>query len=520
MQIDTWNRDRKMDQPFKAGPLPPQAESPPDADYSGLLECPCTDRLSKKIDLTYSTRTAGVCGSQRRIYSSSKCFAGIEELRGKTPKTQRVVNDKDKYPDGCSYDVNGNAIFNEAIESTAVCGNEKTVVANGVAFNKLTGVRVNMTLDGPKNKVLMEISGPADVWFGVGINATAMADLPYAIIVSGKDAASVSVSERKLGAHAPGKQLNSSVTIVSNVVKNNVRTIQISRPLAGRTTDYYSFNLNQENTIPLIVAIGTSTAFGYHKTHDSTMVSLFNTNKGSTTCVCNAGTKGEICGNVVGGCIPFSETGGQDLTGKRCPPQPLSDLAAQSNPTCTIQQYSGGLRCCHHRNILLQKSQNPWPGNVLSYKMKFRFWFQDYVPPTATQKASHENLVRFYWQTESFAGEYDVPKGSLNMPGTMKNPKTGGYEYKITSHWKVEDMVWGCNPRTSTDHCTGNSSTGIQLRYAGGHCHAPSCKHIELSTNVTGEWKVLCKQLPHIGTGNVQKDKFDEKGYVNCFCFP
>ena len=93
------------------------------------------------------------------------------------------------------------------------------------------------------------------------------------------------------------------------------------------------------------------------------------------------------------------------------------------------------------------------------------------------------------------------------MPGTIKNPKTGGYEYKITSYWKVEDMVWGCDPRTSADHCTGNSSTGIQLRYAGGHCHAPSCIHIELSTNVTGEWKLLCRQLPYVGKGNVQKDR-------------
>ena len=58
--------------------------------------------------------------------------------------------------------------------------------------------------------------------------------------------------------------------------------------------------------------------------------------------------------------------------------------------------------------------------------MKFRFWFQEYIHATATTPASHENLVRFYWQTESFAGEYDIPRGQANVPGMSKNPDTGG----------------------------------------------------------------------------------------------
>ena len=42
--------------------------------------------------------------------------------------------------------------------------------------------------------------------------------------------------------------------------------------------------------------------------------------------------------------------------------------------------------------------------------MKFRFWFQEYVPPTNASKApSHYDLPRFYYQTEGWAGEYDIP---------------------------------------------------------------------------------------------------------------
>lgn len=61
---------------------------------------------------------------------------------------------------------------------------------------------------------------------------------------------------------------------------------------------------------------------------------------------------------------------------------------------------------------------------VLRYHMKWRVWFQEYMPPGGTpggggasmvenppprQPASHANLVRLYWQSEGNAGEYDVP---------------------------------------------------------------------------------------------------------------
>eukprot|EP00403_Amphidinium_massartii_P006684 CAMPEP_0178382090 /NCGR_PEP_ID=MMETSP0689_2-20121128/6317_1 /TAXON_ID=160604 /ORGANISM="Amphidinium massartii, Strain CS-259" /LENGTH=525 /DNA_ID=CAMNT_0020002289 /DNA_START=98 /DNA_END=1675 /DNA_ORIENTATION=- len=53
MQIDTWNRDRMnltYPSPFVAGPLPKASLAPPDALYSGLLECPVTTRLHKTFN--------------------------------------------------------------------------------------------------------------------------------------------------------------------------------------------------------------------------------------------------------------------------------------------------------------------------------------------------------------------------------------------------------------------------------------------------------------------------------------
>ena len=53
------------------------------------------------------------------------------------------------------------------------------------------------------------LQGPSDVWFGVGFNASSMADAPWTLLVDGSGA----VSERQLAApHSPGTLLTPSVT--------------------------------------------------------------------------------------------------------------------------------------------------------------------------------------------------------------------------------------------------------------------------------------------------------------------
>ena len=99
------------------------------------------------------------------------------------------------------------------------------------------------------------------------------------------------------------------------------------------------------------------------------------------TCVCNAGVKGAING------IPFHKvtfplfskfitesTTYRTVNGaswrplylclylclylQNCLPEPRGDLVQQHNPTCWIETYQGGLSCCHHQNILLDKCAN------------------------------------------------------------------------------------------------------------------------------------------------------------------
>merc|ERR1719242_1751643 len=72
--IDTWNRDHKGPN-FVPGPLPKAAVSPPDAIYSGLLECPCTDRISKIIDGAY------VLQQTERVPPRSRMPTSVSRLR-------------------------------------------------------------------------------------------------------------------------------------------------------------------------------------------------------------------------------------------------------------------------------------------------------------------------------------------------------------------------------------------------------------------------------------------------------
>mmetsp|Transcript_17894 Transcript_17894/g.54509 ORF Transcript_17894/g.54509 Transcript_17894/m.54509 type:complete len:577 (-) Transcript_17894:42-1772(-) len=242
-----------------------------------------------------------------------------------------------------------------------------------------------------------------------------------------------------------------------------------------------------------------------------------------------AGTRvnGSLCEAGGVNCVSFDSdarcspawTGGPETGG---------DLVTQRNPTCSSATYVGGLQCCGHTRILLDADQDP--GDVLlKYRMKFRFWFQDYSV-AADGTPSHENLDRYYFLTEAQAGEYDVPPafrrvGDPPIVGYEEIPEstspadlhltpgttcTGNCptvddcdcEHVITSHWLM-----------ATPSYEAEGGPGSMI-YAGGHCHAPSCLSIELYSNETGTPELLCRQVSYYGGGNISHDRFDERGYV------
>eukprot|EP01084_Bolivina_argentea_P258907 436667_1 len=355
------------------------------------------------------------------------------------------------------------------------------------------------------------ISGPSNVWFGLGFNAQQMADQPYAIIIN-----STNVWEQQLGVgagcqqsgdHCAGIILNNSLKLISNTVENNIRIVHIQRLLIGAAPNYYSFEPYEIASINLITAIGESQTFAYHKAHSNTLISLI-TSK-DNTCICDIGANGKLCFKDGTQCRQFIK----DCVGES-PVPPSGSLITQNNPTCNSTTYSGGMSCCINGQNLLDPDQEI-PSELLKYHMKVRFWFQEYIASNSTHNASHINLERIYQQTEANAGEYDIPPAFA-----LPNVPVVGYPN------------WPLNEPTPGTVCSGNCPNGndceciheihykwienptkpMRLIYAGGHCHAPMCQSLILYRNDTGE--ILCSQIPQYGKGNIDKDKYDEAGYI------
>jgi len=479
MQIDTKNRHYNGSD-FKPDLLPKASAAPEGAPYSGLLECPCTDRIVKKVEVEYSTQSQGACATT--VASATECFAAADKVEnGKVDGNSTVTSDS--LPSDCSlvkYE-NGTTIafFNEA-KSEAACGGGEMFVGSFEATAALTKTQVRLNAKVAGGEATITMSGPSDVWFSVAFGSPnfAMADKPWTLVVDGKG----NIEERKLGDHDPGTLLASSVRVTSNTVVDGERTVVVTREFKGKTPDHFTFE-STSSEIAVITASGAGPNYAYHGPKQRTGGKLQLSGVDVPTCICNAGVKGSING------IPFH---------KDCKPRPGGDLLQQKNPTCWVETYQGGLQCCHHETILLDKDQTP-SEEKLTYHLKFRFYFQPYTsnPP------SHRNLLRMWHQTEENSGEYDVVGCPPGTPTSMCT-------YQITSHFTVQEMVQECDLRKAPT-CWGNTTAydGINLIYAAGHCHAPSCLSMELYNADTG--MLLCRHDPVYGKTH---QVHDELGYV------
>ena len=270
MQIDTWNRD-EMDisgatpPKFVPGPLPAGSQAPKlNPEYSGLLECPMTTRIEKVVDGSYAVVSDGACSEP--ITTKWECFnAAAKTMGGSGLKFVNKTGTDTSKPVGCSATSTGSALeaevfFNTLTESSTRCAAGVTAV---LATAELLGsLAVSVWLNPANQTATIRLAGPADVWFGVGFNASAMKDQPWAITVEG----SGKVSERRLADQGGGSTTSTlapSVTVASNTVAGNTRTVVVTRSLKG---PYYNFTATSAAaTTPFIGAVGSGPAFAYHK---------------------------------------------------------------------------------------------------------------------------------------------------------------------------------------------------------------------------------------------------------------
>lgn len=486
MQIDTWHRE-KMNltgySPFVPGPLPRSSLAPKNALYSGLLECPISSRIETVVDLN-AVMSETVCTQDLAMQSAGACFLAVEKFLGKT--TFPIITDSGvdvSKPAGCSLALGDGSIkvyFNSA--TTVVGCASNTGIAGGSASSL-----VNLTLSASQTKqiVVITVQGPAEVWFGVGFNASKMGDSPWAIVME----ANGNVTERKLQDQNPGALLPASVTVVSNIVVNGSRTVTMTRPMKGVSPDYYTFD-TQAQMLPFINAVGAAATLSYHKNKLPSKIALLPATSSdgkpaSGVCVCAS----EIppFGQGKGGFVyhpvhqPGEKGDGQVNYDNSCPPEPTGDLLAQKNPTCDVRTYVGGQIVCHHMWSLLDADQDiPWVDQPLKYHLKMRFWYQEYDP------LYHTSVYRTTWGIASPV-EYDVPKCDEVTPGCSK----------------AEDGSW---IHTIHGQYTGHG----KLVAAHFHCHAPTCLSVKMYRNDTGE--LLCEEKALYGKG--RKEDYDEVGFI------
>lgn len=472
MQIDTRNRDPKYinDSVYHEGILPKTVVSPPNASYSGLLECPCTTRINKTIYNNYSNVIYDKCSNL--VLNSSECFSQV--LKDNTLILNNVTKirevNSNLYPRGCSYFINNQGYVSDIYMNNYLkhndlnCGDRTNLYLGLVnhTFDNQNLIRLNVSLNNTNNSVYIDIEGPSERWFGIGFGSYTMANNPYAIIVSDK------IFEVKLDDHSPGTNLSQSFTLLEDIQIGGSRKIRLLRNMDGLNQNYYSFS-NKFGNIPIIMAIGNGKLFSYHKYRTGTSLLLNAIN--SYTCICDDHISGTI------NSIPFQ---------KDCLPEPYGDLLRQKNPSCFVDKYQGGLACCHHKNILLDKDQIQ-PEHEMTYRMKFRFYFQNYT--------NQHSLVRLYLQTEQHSGEYDVPKCHPETPPDQ-------CIHSITARFKGIDMI---------DRDLIGNSSGAKMVYVAPHCHAATCIDMELYNQDTGD--LICRVEGILGKGN-NNVKYDENGYI------
>lgn len=511
MQIDTWQRDAmpRAGQPgaakFVPGPVPRASLAPtsgPDAIYSGLLECPKTTRVHADLDDEYSLHaTGGGCSGDgfgdAPIGNESECFAAAAQLVGANC-TQAVV-DTPTRPAGCSIAADGagacEASFNRAGRAAAAaCGAGGATAPVAGRRSDLVDVEVSLNT----THATITLGGPADVWYGVGFNASAMGDAPWTLIVE----ASGDVSERRLGNHNPGTKLPRSVDVVSSRVVAGRRQVVVARALKGAV---FSFDRSMTH-LPFINAIGSTPTLSYHKDKAPSALALLPVRDGggggvAGLCVCKA--KPAPFGKAKGrlsyrpnASQPADAGSGAVSFNNDCEPEPRSDLRAMRNPTCDVRTYAGGQTACHHMWSLLDADQPiPWADQPLAYRLKFRFWAQPF------NASYHTNVLRTTWGIASPV-EYDVPK--------------------------CADGVMGCrlhtDGRTWVHTIRGTYNGTGRLASAHFHCHAPTCLMMAMykcpaglggCNETTPGATLLCREEPvYGGTGRLDRKAFDEPGYI------
>jgi hypothetical protein len=133
----------------------------------------------------------------------------------------------------------------------------------------LSNLSAQIDVNGTNNTTTLTISGPSNVWFGIGFGAQSMAGDVDIFMTDGntiRDAFSIAKN-------VPPADAQQDWVLVSNNVSGSTRTIVANRP--NDTGDAKDFVFSSSaTTLPIIYAVGSSTTYAQHTNRGITILGL------------------------------------------------------------------------------------------------------------------------------------------------------------------------------------------------------------------------------------------------------
>eukprot|EP00463_Aulacantha_scolymantha_P000832 TRINITY_DN1553_c0_g1_i1.p1 TRINITY_DN1553_c0_g1~~TRINITY_DN1553_c0_g1_i1.p1 ORF type:complete len:375 (+),score=45.37 TRINITY_DN1553_c0_g1_i1:113-1126(+) len=269
--------------------------------------------------------------------------------------------------------------------------------------------------------------------------------------------------------------------------------VVLTRSVAGATKDHYSIP-KTPGIINVITAVGNTPELAYHKARTGSKIVLLLTN--SNSCICAPKSTEYI--------TYMNKT--TEVYYSNCLDEPRSDMLRHgdgtgrnvSNAACHVETYHGGLRCCKNTWFLTDMEQDSLIGNkVDTYYLKWRYYFQEYIPATATTTASHQHLHHWVFLIDDIINDYEED----NFDSKYGTKSIG----KITAHLTGRDIGLEDVPKNFSK---------ITFFVMTPHCHAPSCIREEFWNADTGE--IICNVTAKYGSpkyGSLNQ-VFNEADYI------
>lgn len=543
MQIDTHNREYNLtDQSagYRPSFLPKIfTENTTVTDLrhklSPLIECPCTDRIGRSVE--YANNIGRQACPASDVADAKNCARAVQIAVGASFASTVTVISNATLPSGCllfaenpssvSTTTTYRAVFNDVSSPPSSCADlpdaavlrvpttTTVLVSDGDDHVSLDELTVNLDT----RMTTLTITGPHDVWFAIGFNATTMADLPYALVVevnaspSSTNADHAIVSQRKLANHGPGTALLANgLVVISDIVNSTAGTRQITltRPLSSPDFDFPE----SPTTMKIIAAIGNSPTLAYHKARSGAQVVLLPAGQKDATKAC-------VCEPAKKSFLNYMNATKFEFDGYQCSKEPRSDMFVRGdgtgrdgipNAACHMETYHGGLQCCKHEFFLTDRAQNAQNStDVDVYFLKWRYYFQEYTPATTTAPPSHRHLHHWVFLIDDAVNDYEEDNAHY---GT-------GSVGKIEAHLQAKDIGLEDIAGHAEDNGDGtpvvpfdDTKTKIVPIVMTPHCHAPSCIRQELWNADTNE--ILCNATARYGGDayGSTAGRFNEPNYI------